>query len=470
MLVKNCFLIFHIYSIQKVTQEPWYQVGTQATPRAEPINFDDNPVILPVVLIGTIFVQLFLPFILWKFVSCIYLCKKVWEENDDQRRTEQVGEELGGRLKGVAAAGSQEELDQGVQEYQEAVQEYQKETEEKELSRKRGRTSLCRLISLHMYVSFWLWVIYLVGCEASECTRYGRIFYFLRFVAFVMLGVSPVIVLVESIFCRELGYLKNIMQDETVWEYIHRMHQVPPRINMIVTCYHYETRTRVVYYTDANGNRQSRTETYEEMVVTFVDYGEFSFGSWVDVSKREMPVLNTAGVTRVKIHPSIILGDQETADDYKRQVAEMLERNRYRDEFTEYSSSDVIPGLERRISAYADLNVKPFWIRPLFFWIATLLQMTWPYRWLFRAKTAKEYYVLKKKVYKSETPPREVDLMDPIAVLVDVASSVVISSVPDNICPAYSSEMNITGIAVALHLPKRQRDVVLLLNPEFLSI
>ncbi len=83
----------------------------------------------------------------------------------------------------------------------------------------------------------------------------------------------------------------------------------------------------------------------------------------------------------------------------------------------------------------------------VYFWIATLLQMTWPYRWLFRAKTAKEYYVLKKKMYKSSTPPREVDLLDPIAVLVDAASSLVSSGAPDNFCPGYSlPELNITGI------------------------
>ena len=64
-----------------------------------------------------------------------------------------------------------------------------------------------------------------------------------------------------------------------------------------------------------------------------------------------------------------------------------------------------------------DLRVKPWWIRPLFFWLATLLQMTWPYRWLFRAKTSKSYYALKKMIYKSTTPPREVNLMDQIAML-----------------------------------------------------
>jgi len=125
-----------------------------------------------------------------------------------------------------------------------------------------------------------------------------------------------------------------------------------------------------VYNTDANGNQQSRnsrTETYTEKVVTHLDQEFFSFGSWLDVSKKEMPALSTVALTRIKIDPSILFGDQETADDYERQVAEMLARNRHRDDYTDYSSSKEIPGLKKRISAYIDLRVKPFWIRPLFF-------------------------------------------------------------------------------------------------------
>ncbi len=150
-----------------------------------------------------------------------------------------------------------------------------------------------------------------------------------------------------------------------------------------------------------------------------------------------MPALSTVALTRVKIDSSILFGDRETADDYERQVAEMLERNRHRDVFTHYSSSKEIPGLKKRISAYVDLRAKPFWIRPLFFWIATLLQMTWPYRWLFRAKTAKSYYTLKKKMYKSTTPPMEVDVMDAIAALAGNSSSVVNAVGSDNTCPSY---------------------------------
>ena len=396
------------------TQGPWKPPTVR--PRR---NFDNNPVIVSVVLTSVALLELLVPFIIYCCAVCKKKGKEDREEQEDQRRLQEVGGELERRLEQVARAGSQEELDRDVQDYQ-------RENQDKELNRKRGfhkNAGLWRIISMHLFFSFYLWIVYLVGCEISQCTQYGRILVYLKTFGIVMLCMSSVYTFIESIFSHELDYLRNIIQDETAWGYIQKMHQVAPRIGMVVECYHFETRTRVVYYTDANGNRQSRTETYTERVVTFVDHDEFSFGSWVDVSKREMPALSTVSLTRVRIDPYVLFGDQETADDYERQAAAMIERNRHRDAFTDFSASREIPGLKKRISAYVDLRVKPWWIRPLFFWLATLLQMTWPYRWLFRAKTSKSYYALKKKLYKSTTPPREVDIMDPIAMLTSGAAS-----------------------------------------------
>ncbi|XP_044184964.1 uncharacterized protein LOC122965078 [Acropora millepora] len=404
------------------TRFPW----KRRTPKPSRLSLDNNPYIFPLVLTGAVLLQCALPFLLHCCARCVAAHKEVKDEQDELRREQEAGIELGRRLQQVAVAGSQEELDRGIEEYQEAVQNFKDESDEKELSRNRGffrNASLWRLISMQMNLSFYLWLVYFVGCEVSQCTRYGLIFDALRYFAIVIMSISPVIVFIESIFSHELAYLKNIMQDDTAWGYIQKMHEVPPEIVMIVECYHYETRTRVVYYTDANGNSQSRTETYTEKVTTFVDQDEFSFGSWVDVSKREMPPIGYASLTRVKIDPSILFGDQETADDYTSQVSEMIERNRHRDVFTDYSANRQIPGLKKRFSTYVDLSVRPWWIRTLYFWIATLLMMSWPYRWFFRAKTSKTYYILKKKMYKSTTPPSEVDITDPIAVLSNNASS-----------------------------------------------
>ena len=138
----------------------------------------------------------------------------------------EVSGELERRLEQIARAGSQGELDRGVQDYQQTVQEHQCENEGKELSRKRGlyrNASLWRIISMHLFFSFYLWIVYLVGCEISQCTQYGRIFVYSKIFGFVMLCISSVYIFIESIFSHEWDYLRNIMQDETAWGYIQNM-------------------------------------------------------------------------------------------------------------------------------------------------------------------------------------------------------------------------------------------------------
>ena len=146
-----------------------------------------------VVISAAVLVQILLPFVLWACARCKTSYKEGEEEEDDQRRRVQIDKELGRRLKRVAAAGNQEELDHRVQEYQQAVQNYQKESEAKELSRKRSfyrNASLCRLISMDMFFSFYLWLIFFVGCDVSQCTKYGTVFEILRIFAIVMLCLS----------------------------------------------------------------------------------------------------------------------------------------------------------------------------------------------------------------------------------------------------------------------------------------
>ena len=74
---------------------------------------------------------------------------------------------------------------------------------------------------------------------------------------------------------------------------------------MVVDCYPYETRTHVT---------ESASDESTKMV-TFKDHEEFSFGSWVDVSKKVLPLPSWASVARLKMDESILIGDQETEDD-----------------------------------------------------------------------------------------------------------------------------------------------------------
>ena len=411
---------------------------TTGKPKAMP-TFKDYLFVLPLAII----LQVSLPFAIVLFAFCKRRCQEVRDYRARLEHHRHFGHELG-RLPRVTATGGQVGPSQGDQPLsQQAGQGY--------LGLHRSKdVNVSRIISMDMSVSFYLWLVFLIGCDASHCTVYGEIFNMLRIMAIVMLSVSPAIVLLESFFCHELDYLKNITEDKSASEYLERMLEVPPKIDIAVECYHFETDTRIVHYRDASGNRHNRTEPLyltDRKVVTFVDREEFSFGSWVDASKREISTPTDATLTRFEIESSIQFGDQETANAYNWQVAEMIRRNLHRDVLTEHHLTKEIPGLKKHVSAFKDLTVKPFWMRPLFFWIATLLQMTWPYRWLFRAKTAKKHFILEKMVYKSTTPPRDAE---PAA---GETSSVVNSRGTANTCTGYAMSMmnNILGTANSPH-------------------
>ena len=269
-----------------------------------------------------------------------------------------------------------------------------------------------------MSFSFYLWLFFLIGCEMTHCTTYGSVFYVMKIFASVMLGVCSVIVLLESFYSEELHYLKNIVEDDTALEYIQRLREVPPRINIAVECYHREERNRTVHRRDLKRNRVAHTETYTVKVVTQLACEEFIIRSWVDVSKRDRPPLKGVDLVRIKCYPKILFGDQETEEVCKRKLKEMSEKMEGLDEYTsrwrytDWAFLDLTWG--KRISAYTDMNVKPFWMSPVFYWIATLLQMNWPYRLLFRARTAEINLFIIKKVYWNTTRPREVELMEPM--------------------------------------------------------
>ncbi|XP_048576858.1 uncharacterized protein LOC5521493 [Nematostella vectensis] len=426
------------------TRAPWSPWSAPTRPPGgssrKRVDFDDYPALLPSVLTIAILLQILLPLLIWLGALCFKSCKETGEETEDESRLQEFTCNIETRLQEVARAETPEEQAQKVREYQDAVRRYQAETESRDKKRKRGlyrNASFFRLYSMGMWISFIMWCVFLIGCRASKCGQYGTIMVYLLVMAIVMVCVAPVIFLLESLCSHERSYITNIMKDETAWDYIKRMQQVAPVINMVVECYHYETRTRVVYYTDANGNQQSRTETYQEKVTTFIDTDTFDYGSWLDVSKNEMPELSSVELTRLKIDPVVEFGDVETAQSFDTQREEMIERNRHRDVYQDFSYSRDIPGLEKRISAYVNLTQRPFWIREMYYWLATFLCMTWPYRWLFRAKTAKNYYDLKKKIYKSSTPPPQVDIMNPLALL--GMNPVIPNTYPSPLNPAFQS-------------------------------
>ena len=392
------------------------------------INFDEYPSVMPLVISLAVCLQILVPCLLGCYTGYVSLIRSGsdferpldYYEQLRKKERQQFEEDQEKRLQKAASAKNQEDLDQAVQEYQQAVLDYEEKIvgEEKKSEGTRHICPCAGLVSMFMSFSFYLWLFFLVGCEMTHCTTYGSVFYVMKIFASVMVGVCAVIVLLESFYSEELHYLKNIVEDDTALEHIQRLREVPPRINIAVECYHREERNRTVHRRDLKRNRVAHTETYTVKVVTQLACEEFIIGSWVDVSKRDRPPLKGVNLVRIKCYPEILFGDQETEEVCERKLKEMSEKMEGLDEYTsrwkyiDLACLDLTWG--KRISAYTDMNVKPFWMSPVFYWIATLLQMNWPYRLLFRARTAEINLFIIKKMYWNTTRPREVELMEPM--------------------------------------------------------
>ena len=202
------------YAVARRRTRSWdWWGGGHRKRQSQSINFDDYPEVLLAVLPSAVFVQFLLPLFIWLFGLCRKACKTVNEEQEDAVIRNQFTEELAGRLNSVSRATGRSQLDQKVERYRDAVRNYEREKEERELKRKRGafrNISLIRVYSMHFYFSFFLWLIFLIGCSASECTIYGMVMVHLWRLSIAMCILSPLFVLIESVFSHERDYVKNI--------------------------------------------------------------------------------------------------------------------------------------------------------------------------------------------------------------------------------------------------------------------
>ena len=215
-----------------------------------------------------------------------------------------------------------------------------------------------------------------------------------------LMAISYIVVIVESGFSLELQYLKNILEDKTVSEYIDRQRLLRPEISVSVESYHYE-------------ESKDLDEPGAKKEITFQKIERFSYTAMVDDStySRDPLLACTATAGRVSIDHKVLLtlGDLPTQEQFIRLGNATLQKvpPNSRDTITDLVVQAKIPGTKPKTLCRVGSQSMPFWMRPSFFWIATFLWIGWPYRWLFKAKTEEIHLSLAKKVYKNTTPDEE---------------------------------------------------------------
>eukprot|EP00794_Sanderia_malayensis_P013881 gene13881-15329_t len=263
-----------------------------------------------------------------------------------------------------------------------------------------------RTLSIDAYIALVLWLTYYSLCTCTRCTKYARELSYFLTMSIVMVISSYLCIFAESFFSTEKKYISNILQDGSAMDFVNTLKRKRVERNMMVECWHMETRTRTVYYTDSNGNQQSRVETYQEMVVTYRENNPFLYGNCEDISDPEGPKINRKGVTRLKLLKDVECGDDETEDKFNEMKQEMVTRNEHRDANITFSLEDTIPGFEKRICAYADTSQKAWWMNLSCYWLSTVFLCSWPFRIMFNWKTTKAEYTIKKRLFIGSPPAR----------------------------------------------------------------
>jgi len=376
-----------------------YRTRTDRTDLFESVNAWLTPIVIVVVIL----IQIFAPFIIYCILiaCCGYHIKtnKVLTKADE-KENKAVAEKYKKQLKELETenAATISELRQIRQQLEEESDQLRARRRQHNCEEKKT-AKLFRIASLYYYISFWLWMMYLIIAISAKLGLYSSLFGVLAIIAIVCVIVLPIVYLIESWCSGERQYIKNLSSLTSATDRIESIRNTQPTVCMNAECYHYELRTRTVYYTDANGNTQSRIETYQEKVVTAFIVEQFLFTHWFDSSQSTLTDVRKAGITKIKMDLTIQFGDQTTAEHFAEKYRQFQHENRHRDVYVNFSVSNTVPGFEKRLAAYTGSGTKPGWISSVWFWLATLFCLGWPYRIMFNRATGKTEYSIVKVIF-----------------------------------------------------------------------
>ena len=149
------------------------------------------------------------------------------------------------------------------------------------------------------YVYTWVYItaLVLMACVA----QLEDILESMDLVFKIGIPVTHLLVILEACCSSELEYIQNLADSTGTEEFLVTLRQSSGVITFHAVCYHWETRTRTVTERDSKGNTTTKTETYQEKVVTHVGAETYEHGRQVDVSPASIKSVTgpSNAVTRV---------------------------------------------------------------------------------------------------------------------------------------------------------------------------
>lgn len=255
---------------------------------------------------------------------------------------------------------------------------------------------MVQVFSAFFNFTFWVWLCTVcVTASSGGGNSRSPMFYW----AAAMCGVCAVFVIIEAFFSCERAGLHNLVS----WEYIRSLQVTAPGIEMMIEWYDWKHYRQAEYRTNPTTGRseyQGSTDEWKKVGKKTV-HQPFIYSAWTDQSNLE--VSGDGRPVRLLIHIDVTL-EGEAVPSFETQKSAFIEKTKHLNRYYEFSRKDSVPNHQPHVVLCPNKNALPFWLNEMFFWCATILQLSWPYRWFFNSQTSSAEFSLKKKVFCNPVP------------------------------------------------------------------
>ena len=252
--------------------------------------------------------------------------------------------------------------------------------------------SLLRLYSIYSHIGLITSTIYLI-VVFTTVKYFNDTIEGLNILCYVSITLWILLIFFDVIYSWELRYIRNIKDERSVLELLMEYIRMKPIVAMKVTCWHTKT---TVAINDGISIRVDKVIDYE-----YVKY--FEFQKWVDISMDPYCIeVDTNKLTRLNLFFSVKFGDEKTQNKYNLEADEFLSEIKLKHpnvNATLTRVDTIVDNFEYKLALFWDPMLIKKWMKANYYYVFSLIGLTWIYRIFFKRSTYKTTFEIQKEIF-----------------------------------------------------------------------
>ena len=209
----------------------------------------------------------------------------------------------------------------------------------------------------------------------------------------IVTGLMVILYCVECSYAATGQFVENNMNPTEIRNHLDYLKATDGSLCFHITCSHYETRRRRVYYTDSQGRSRSREQAYREMVVTHTASKDLIFKRCKDRTGKID--IKFEKITRLQLNTTYNFANSKSRAVYAAQKTRFKSANNF-DTYQKLHEDFDIPGILQRVLVIPLGASVPCWMSARMYELVSLVGLSYFYRlWLQKKTQGKDIYIVK---------------------------------------------------------------------------